>query len=68
MFDSWDIPDIWCCKKPEYEKFYVDENQDDSKSLDVSKNTSPLSAISPLSFNSERLYENTQTYIIYKCY
>jgi len=68
MFDSWDIPDIWCCKKPEYEKFYVDENKDDSKSLDIVKNTSPLSAVSPLSFNSEHLYENTQTYIIYKCY
>jgi len=64
-FESWEDHDIWCCKKPEYEKFYIDDNPDDAKSLDISRNISP---VSPRSFNSERPFENTQTFIIYKCY
>ncbi|ORX77085.1 hypothetical protein BCR32DRAFT_295840 [Anaeromyces robustus] len=65
-FDSWhEHKYIWCCKKPEVEKFYIDENQDDSKSLDITRNVSPIST---RSFNSERPYENKQTFIIYKCY
>ncbi|ORX41747.1 hypothetical protein BCR36DRAFT_338798 [Piromyces finnis] len=63
-FESWEEPDIWCCKKPESEKFYIDDNSDDAKSLDIARNLSP---ISPRSFNSDHPFENTQTFIIYKC-
>jgi len=65
MFSSWS-EDIWCSKKPECEKFYIDDEKDDAKSLDINRNVSPVST---RSFNSEHPFENNnQTFIIYKCY
>jgi TBC domain-containing protein kinase-like protein len=64
IFDSWN-EDVWCTEKPEYEKFYIGDNNEDAKSLDIGRNTSPIST---RSFNSEHPFENNQTFVIYKCY
>jgi len=63
MFDSW-TEDVWCNKRPEFEEFFIDDDEI-SKSFDIERKKA---AISISSIINEHPFENSQTFILYKCY